>query len=141
MARTWTLKLPWDRPPLSSNDRHANGIVERRKQTAVSDAVTLVARSALARGLTPFERVTVELLYYPGDARTRDPDNIAATLKPVLDGLVDAGVIPDDKAAHVLRTSQRIVLRQDDPHGRRTPALYLLVDDATDLPPLRQVEP
>lgn len=138
--RTWTLKLPWDRPPLSSNDRHANGIVERRKQTAASDAVTYLARSELRIGLQPFERVTVELVYYPGDNRTRDPDNIAATLKPVLDGLVDAGVIPDDKARHVVRTSQRIVLREDDPHGRKTAALYLLVEDATDLV-LRQVEP
>lgn len=131
--RTWTLKLPWSRPPLSANDRHANGMIERRGQTAVSEAVTYLARSELRGGLAPFDRVAVELLYYPGDNRTRDPDNIAATLKPVLDGLVRAGVIPDDKARHVVRTSQRIVLREDDPHGRKDAALYLLVVDATDL--------
>src|SRR5690349_17651353 len=124
----WWLRLPYDRPPLSANDRHANGKVERRLQGAVHEAVKLVARSSFTRefgDIGPWQRVWVELVYYPRDKRRRDPDNISATLKPALDALVSARVIPDDKAAHVVRTSQRIVLRDDDPDNRPTPEVWL----------------
>lgn len=33
--------------------------------------------------------------------RRRDPHNYFATVKPIIDGLVDAGVWPDDTPAHV----------------------------------------
>lgn len=126
----WWLRLPYERPPLSANDRHANGKVERRLQTAVHEAVEIVAKSEFPRefgDLGPWQRVTVELVYYPRDNRRRDPDNISATLKPALDALVSARVIPDDKAAHVVQTSQRIVLRDQDPYNRPTPELWLRV--------------
>lgn len=126
----WWLRLPYERPPLSANDRHANGKVERRLQTAVHEAVEVVARSgfrATFGQIEPWQCVWVELVYYPRDNRRRDPDNISATLKPALDALVSARVIPDDKAAHVVRTSQRIVLRDQDPYNRPTPELWLRV--------------
>jgi len=43
--------------------------------------------------------ITVE--YQPYDKRRRDPDNYAATGKPLIDGLVAAGVLPDDDGKHV----------------------------------------
>lgn len=45
----WWLRLPYERPPLSANDRHANGKVERRLQTAVHEAVEIVAKSEFPR--------------------------------------------------------------------------------------------
>lgn len=34
--------------------------------------------------------------YLPRDRRRRDPSNLMPTQKAVVDGLVDAGVVPDD---------------------------------------------
>lgn len=39
---------------------------------------------------------TVQLHYLPADNRRRDTDNLVATLKPLCDGLVDYGLVPDD---------------------------------------------
>jgi len=66
-----------------------------------------VARQA-ARGIPPLDVVTVHLQMTPADRRRRDPDNLAGALKPVLDGLVDAEVIPDDSWQHVAGVSLSI---------------------------------
>jgi hypothetical protein len=49
------------------------------------------------------DRVRVELRYTPRTRRTRDADNLVALLKPLVDGLVDAGVVADDDDEHVER--------------------------------------
>lgn len=43
-----------------------------------------------------FEHVTVTLIWTVKDKRRRDTENPVATLKPICDGLVDAGLVPDD---------------------------------------------
>lgn len=53
------------------------------------------ARACEAK-IPPLGRVAIELHYEPRDKRRRDPFNLIATLKPLEDGIVDAGVIPDD---------------------------------------------
>lgn len=138
----WAIKMPFSRPPLSLNDRHSSYHEERRLQQAVAHMVNATARRAVKDGaLEPRPRIAVELLYYPASNSRRDADNIAATLKPILDGLVDAGIMPDDKADHVVLTSQRIVLRRDDPHGRAEAECWVIVTDASALPKLVQVPP
>lgn len=42
---------------------------------------------------------------YPNRSRTRDAHNLAPTLKPILDGIVDAGVLVDDNDEYVRCTS------------------------------------
>jgi crossover junction endodeoxyribonuclease RusA len=56
------------------------------------------AARALARGenIPALGKVAIELHYAPKDKRRRDPFNLVPTLKPIEDGIVDAGVIPDD---------------------------------------------
>jgi crossover junction endodeoxyribonuclease RusA len=138
----WLIKMPFLRPPLSLNDRHASYHQERNLQRSLAHDVSIVARRAIQEGrLAECPRIAVELLYYPGNNGRRDADNIAATLKPVLDGLVDARVIPDDKADHVVLTSQRIVLRRDDPHDRAESECWIVVMDATTMGPLLHVPP
>jgi crossover junction endodeoxyribonuclease RusA len=138
----WAIKMPFSRPPLSLNDRHSSYFTERRAQQEVAHMVSAVARQAIKSGLLePRPRIAVELLYYPGNNGRRDADNIAATLKPILDGLVDAKVIPDDKADHVVLTSQRIVLRRDDPHNRADSQCWVIVTDVRALPPMSHVPP
>lgn len=139
----WAIKMPFDRPPLSLNDRFASYHQERSLQQSVAHDVCAVTRQAIKAGTFPAElhRVAVELVYYPSNNGRRDADNIAATLKPVLDGLVDAKVIPDDKAEHVVLTSQRIVLRRDDPYSRAESECWMIVKDATMMEPLDQIPP
>lgn len=57
------------------------------------------ARLALrCRKLGPsFVMLTIDV----PDKRRRDPANLYATVKPVVDGLVDAGLWPDDSAEYV----------------------------------------
>jgi crossover junction endodeoxyribonuclease RusA len=89
--RTWTIPLPM-RTPLSLNAREHWRLKARRVAQVRSDA-ELVTR---ALKIPALERVAIELHYCPRDRRRRDPLNLVATLKPVEDGIVDAGVIPDD---------------------------------------------
>lgn len=90
---THTIELPYLTPPLSLNDRmhrQAKARITRRVRLEVA----LLARSArLPRGAG---HVTVTLHYAPRDDRRRDTDNLVATSKPCFDGLVDAGLVPDD---------------------------------------------
>lgn len=48
-----------------------------------------------------FERVQVEAYVWKSSRRQYDPHNLMPTLKPVIDGLVDYGLIPDDSTTHL----------------------------------------
>lgn len=47
------------------------------------------------------QHITVQLHYQPGSRSVTDAPNLTATSKPAIDGLVDAGIVPDDKDQHV----------------------------------------
>ena len=47
------------------------------------------------------ERVEVDIGMRVADRRRRDPDNTSGPGKPILDGLVDAGLLADDSAEQV----------------------------------------
>lgn len=53
------------------------------------------------------------------DRRRRDPGNWAPTAKAVVDGLVDAGVLPDDDHGHMVGPDLRI--------GPASPSPYLVM--------------
>lgn len=55
--------------------------------------------------------VTVELPV--PDNRRRDPHNYIATVKPIIDGLVDAGLWPDDTPEWVSVAEPRLIVRRD----------------------------
>lgn len=55
--------------------------------------------------------VTVELPV--PDKRRRDPHNYIATVKPIIDGLVDAGLWPDDTPEWVTVAEPRLIVRRD----------------------------
>jgi crossover junction endodeoxyribonuclease RusA len=95
VGTTWTLELPFE-TPLSLNDR-APWPVRQKQVRAWRDAAHRLAR---AHRIPPCERVRIQLCYVPRDDRRRDPLNLVASLKAVEDGIVDAGVIPDDNSAH-----------------------------------------
>jgi crossover junction endodeoxyribonuclease RusA len=93
----WTLELPFVTPLNLNVHRRQHWSTKRADIRAWRDATCWLAKAA---GIPPCGRITVLLLYTPPDNRRRDPLNLVAALKPCEDGLVDAGVIPDDSGRY-----------------------------------------
>jgi crossover junction endodeoxyribonuclease RusA len=78
---------------ISLNDR-THWRAKANQVSTIRSGVKLRAHSVqMPKGL---KRIRVEMHYIPKDKRRRDPLNLVATLKPIEDGLVDYGLIPDD---------------------------------------------
>lgn len=61
-----------------------------------------------ARKVPTLQRAHVVVEVRFSDKRRRDPGNWAPTAKAVVDGLVDAGVFPDDNYQHVIGPDMRL---------------------------------
>jgi hypothetical protein len=98
--RVITITLPAGLPMLSLNDRKhwaaRNRVAQQLKQAAW--AMALGVRPPV---VPPLGRAEVTVEYQPPDRRERDPDNIAAAGKPLIDGLVAAGLLTGDDSARV----------------------------------------
>jgi crossover junction endodeoxyribonuclease RusA len=109
--RSWRIEMPAGMELLNSNHRgHWS-----RRQRLTKDlrwAACCLARSALVPQL---ERAHVEAVYEPPDRRRRDPANLYPSIKACVDGLVDARVLPDDDAAHLVGPDMRL---STTPHPR-----------------------
>jgi crossover junction endodeoxyribonuclease RusA len=95
----WLVDLPFEKP-ISLNDHTGRPQVTwaRKKQWREKTADAL--REA---GVPRCERIRLTLFYVPKVNRRRDEDNLVASMKPVADALVDAGVVDDDTAEYVER--------------------------------------
>lgn len=114
----WRIDLPLTKP-LSLNDRtHWRARAAANK--SLRRATMLLARS---KQLPHCAQISVELHWVPNTARRRDTDNPTPTVKPCVDGLVDAGVVDDDDAAHVAHLPVVIHPPVKARHG----SLYLIV--------------
>ncbi len=65
-----------------------------------------VSAAATAAGMTPMRSAHVSLFWWETSKR-RDPDNFLASKKFVLDGLVDALVLPNDGWGEVLSLAEQ----------------------------------
>lgn len=119
--RKWTIDLPISRP-LSLNGRE-HWRVKAKRVAEVRQAAAVATRQA---NVPQLEHISVVLHYVPRDKRRRDPLNLVATLKPIEDGIVDAGVIPDDNPVY-LTSCIPIV---DAPS--KTPRLFFEIQTAND---------
>lgn len=68
----------------------------------------------LAKKLPQYERITLVITWYEPDRR-RDPDNIMAGQKFILDALVHAGVIPNDSQRYVRGITHRFRVDRINP--------------------------
>jgi len=68
----------------------------------------------LAKKLPRFEKVALVITWYEPDLR-RDPDNIMAGQKFILDGLVQAGVLPNDSQKYVRGIMHRLEVDRQNP--------------------------
>lgn len=103
-APVWEFQLPI-LTPLSLNDRlhwrvKAEKVAELRQM-----GWGLAKHHKLPKGM---QRIRVTLIYRPRDRRRRDVDNLVATLKPLIDGLVDARIVRDDTPEHIQLDMPRI---------------------------------
>jgi crossover junction endodeoxyribonuclease RusA len=119
VMREWTLDLPYTAPPLSLNGARGNHYAHARQVKQVRRQAAFLAQQAK---IPPLARCTIELHYAPRDRRDRDPHNLVATLKPIEDGIVDAGVVPKDTPEFVPPTTPVI-----DPPTGGPGRLYVVV--------------
>lgn len=90
VKQSWLITFPYERPPLTANQR-----MHWRKKAQVTKAVRKLTK--LSAGHIPtLQQCRVQLVWLVLDSRRRDVDNVVTTLKAMCDGLVDAGIVPDD---------------------------------------------
>ena len=66
------------------------------------------ASAAAAHGITPFPgRVRIVAHIHKPRGGRYDPGNLYPTAKAILDGIVDAGLLPDDDHTHVIGPDMR----------------------------------
>lgn len=126
-VHAYELDLPWDRPPLSLNQR-LHHFERARKVAQVRQAGWALAKARHLRphGQPAWPHVTVSLHYRPATRVVIDADNQVATLKALADGLVDAGVVQDD--APEFMTKNMPVIHPPKKPGR----LWLVVEIHTE---------
>lgn len=97
-SRTWTLAMVAGLELLNANDRDGHWARRRRITDTLRQAAGWAARW---QHIPALGRAHVLGVYEPPDRRRRDPANLYPSFKACIDGLVDAGVLPDDDAAHL----------------------------------------
>ncbi len=111
-----TIPLGYDSPPLRSNQRmHWAPKAEMTRQ--IREHAAWQARDVRHRSGPIDGPVTVTLVWTVTDNRRRDVGAGGPTLKAAIDGLVDGGLIPDDR--HEIVTEERLrIVRGDHPGVR-----------------------
>lgn len=107
------LTFPWPRPLLSANDR-MHWAEKARLTKLIRTMTTMLARSA---DIPATGHVTVRLVWVVRDNRRRDTDNTYPTFKAMCDGLVDAGIVPDDTPEFMTKLAP--VIRLEDARKAR----------------------
>ena len=110
---TTTLTLPYSRPPITSNEAaRSNGRAHASTRRQMRSTAAVIAK---AEKLGQHPRSDVMCTWWVPDLIHRDAGSLSALLKASIDGLVDAGVWPDDWFAYVRTESCRIELDRTNP--------------------------
>lgn len=109
--------------PLAKNPLSLNGRMHWR--TKAGHTKQWRGYAALrAMHVKPMRACDVTLTWYVTDHRRRDEDNLYLLIKALCDGIVDAGVVPDDTAEYMNKRC-RIELA---PHGCKTAYMTLTIE-------------
>ena len=109
---TYTLDIPIDRPPLTSNQQRGAHLA---KVKAAREEVAWRVRSAGGNQLPRLDRCRITVTWHAPDRKTRDAGSLTAFGKAVIDTFVDLGVLLKDDANHVLSESYAVELGSDHP--------------------------
>ena len=86
-------------PRLSPNARLHYMLLYKAKREAKEEAFAIAKK--VGGPDKPYHRVHITITYVSKDKRRRDMDNLLASTKPAIDGIVAAGVIEDDSVFNV----------------------------------------
>lgn len=95
IRRRWELRFQ-DIPPGPNDRMHYHA-----RATSARVWRQLAWSLALAHGVGPCQQVHISAVVHRQTTGRADEDNDRARLKPLVDGLVDARVVPDDTRVHV----------------------------------------
>ncbi len=84
--------------------RFAKAAATKRYRKLAKEAV-----EAECIGFT-WQEVMVEVSFYYANKRRRDQDNAMGSLKAVYDGIIDAGLVPDDDYKHMKRAMPEFLI-------------------------------
>jgi len=87
---------------LNPNKRLHHMQLYAAKRDAKDEAIALVLEQG--RPAIPYAKAHITVTWVAKDKRRRDVDNLFASMKPYIDGLVEAELIEDDDAMHVSYT-------------------------------------
>lgn len=108
----YIVALPAGMKLLNANDR-----THWRTRARVTDALRQAAKLTARNARVPAMRqATIKAVLHPHDKRHRDAHNWAPSFKAAIDGIVDAGVLPDDDERFLL--SVQMVLGSPVRHGQ-----------------------
>lgn len=128
----WHLEVPFaddGLPPLNAN-KQLHWAVRNRRVQEVKDAIGWRVRE---QKIPSQDHIMVRLLYQPQNRLRRDPSNLMPTQKAAVDGLVLAGVVPDDTPQFVTEEVPKVAAPDGGDRG-----LWLLVKATP--PPLMSAE-
>ncbi|MFD8469044.1 hypothetical protein ACFV10_28550 [Streptomyces cyaneofuscatus] len=102
---TWRLELPVNTQLINANDR-----MHPVKRAPYIKAIRQTAWALARRNKLPtLQRAHVFYVIHPDtETRRRDPGNWSPSAKAAIDGLVDAGILPDDNHHHLLGPDPRL---------------------------------
>ena len=138
MADSWRLRIPAPTTWVSSNDRR-HWAAKARLVREWRRAGALYAKSARLPHLDA--PVSITAWVHRTDRRRADAANRYPTVKAVVDGLVDAGVLDDDSDRYVTAVVMKagpVVLARDHPLGLLT--LEISIDRGSDGDPMGRDE-
>ncbi|MER7707191.1 hypothetical protein ABTX81_30360 [Kitasatospora sp. NPDC097605] len=102
--RVFTVELPTGLVLLNANDR-LHWAVRARRVREIRDAARWMARHNKVPRLA---RARIDVVVHPKPRASRfDPHNWGPSAKAAIDGLVDAGVLPDDSSAYLVASEVR----------------------------------
>ena len=105
------IKFPGLNEMIAAAKKHYHQYSSMKKEFTEAVAWHVKAKNPRQRN-----EVFIELTWYEKTAK-RDPDNISAAKKFVFDGLVQAGVIPDDTKKHILGWKETVIYKDGDKQG------------------------
>lgn len=102
--------FPWPDSRLNPNSskRHWRSKAAATKEArAEAFSVALGEKRAMEQEawcapMFPWEHCRAHIAWYPPTGRRRDYGNLLSALKPIFDGIVDAGLIVDDSTGHLV---------------------------------------
>ena len=119
MPKTITLRLPWFPRELSPNvARRLHWAAKAKAAKAYRELCGWEARLQhpvpLHLGSTMFNSLALATTTFHVDTKRRyDLDNLMASLKPMWDGIVDAGILQDDSTEHLRHAESKLIVGKE----------------------------